>query len=110
MKVLWAQAPLPAYDIIEALAKTETWHENTVKTMLSRLVRKKALGIKKYKNLYLYSPLVSEEACVHAESNSFLTRFFGGSVKPLLVHFVRKQKLSLADLEELKSILTGKEK
>lgn len=104
MKVLWAKAPLGAYDLIEALAK-EQWHPNTIKTMLSRLVRKKALKASKYKNLFLYEPLVTEEQCLHAESETFLARFFGGSVKPLLVHFARKRKLTRADIEELKRIL-----
>jgi BlaI family penicillinase repressor len=109
MKVLWARSPLPAYDIVEALTKAEDWHPNTIKTLLSRLRRKRALGIRKHKNLYLYSPLVSEEDCVHAESESFLGRLFGGSAKPLLVHFARRRQVSKADLKELKRILDGKE-
>ena len=104
MKVLWAKSPLGAYDIIETLTK-EQWHQNTIKTMLSRLHRKKALAVTKYKNLHLYSPLVTEEQCVHTESESFLNRVFGGSVRPLLVHFAKKQKLTKADVEELKRIL-----
>ena len=105
MKVLWGKSPLPAYDIVQTLGKSQHWHPNTTKTLLGRLRQKKALGIQKYKNLFLYRPLVSEDDCVQAESESFLQRFFGGSVKPLLVHFVKKQKLSAADLEELKQIL-----
>lgn len=104
MKVLWAKSPLGAYDVNAALAK-EQWHPNTVKTMLSRLAAKKALRVTKYKNLHLYEPLVTEEQCLHAESESFLARFFGGSVKPLLVHFAKKQKLKRSDIEELKRIL-----
>jgi BlaI family penicillinase repressor len=110
MKVLWAKSPQGAYDIIEALAQAEDWHANTIKTLLSRLHKKKALGVQKYKNLFLYYPLVSEEDCVHAESESFLQRLFGGSAKPLLVHFAKKHKLSPADLDELRRILEGKEK
>ena len=109
MKVLWARSPLPAYDIIEALAR-ERWHPNTVKTMLTRLHRKKALAITKYKNLHLYAPVVSEEECVRVESESFLQRLFGGSVKPLLVHFAKNQKLTARDLAELRQILEKKEK
>ena len=108
MKLLWAKAPQPAYDLVAALAESEAWHPNTVKTLLSRLHKKKALGVQKYKNLFLYFPLVSEEEIVHAESESFLQRLFGGSVKPLLVHFAKRQKLTAADLEELKSILKKK--
>ncbi|MCL4181534.1 MAG: BlaI/MecI/CopY family transcriptional regulator [Verrucomicrobia bacterium] len=111
IKLLWAKSPQPAYDLCEALAKTEDWHPNTVKTLLSRLHKKKAVGVKKYKNLFLYSPRVSEEDCLQAESESFLQRQFGGSVKPLLVHFAKRQRFTAADLEELKRILQeGKEK
>lgn len=109
MKLLWTRSPQGAYDIVAALGETEDWHPNTIKTILSRLHKKRALGIRKYKNLYLYFPLVSRDDCVQAESESFLRRFFGGSVKPLLVHFARKQQLTAADLDELRRILEGKE-
>jgi BlaI family penicillinase repressor len=110
MKVLWGKAPLSAMEIINALAGTKDWHPNTVKTLLSRLHKKKALGVEKQKNLYLYRPLVTEAECVRTESESFLHRVFGGSVKPLLAHFVQKQELSSADLDELRKILRQKQK
>src|SRR6201996_4987351 len=110
MKVLWARSPLPAMEIIEALSGTEDWHPNTVKTLLSRLHKKKALGVEKQKNLYLYRPLVSEADCVRTESESFLDRGFGGSGKPLLMHFVEEERLSSADLDELRKALRQKQK
>jgi BlaI family penicillinase repressor len=110
MKVLWGKSPLTAMDIINALADTEDWHPNTVKTLLSRLHKKKALGVEKQKNLYLYRPLVSEAECVKTESDSFLHRVFGGSVKPLLVHFVEQQRLSSEEVDELRKILREKKK
>jgi BlaI family transcriptional regulator, penicillinase repressor len=108
MKLLWTKAPQPAYDLIAALESTEDWHPNTVRTLLTRLHRKKAVCIQKYKNLYLYSPVVTEEDCIRQESDSFLHRVFGGSVQPLLVHFARREKLTARDLEELKRILSEK--
>ena len=110
MKVLWVKSPMSSAQIIAALADTESWHPNTIKTLLSRLYRKGAVGVKKQKNLYLYSPVVSEAQSVRAESESFLERIFGGAVKPLLVHFVERQKLSARDVEELKEILKRKQK
>ena len=89
-------------EIIQALAGAEDWHPNTVKTLLSRLHKKKALGVEKQKNLYLYRPLVTEAQCVKTESESFLHRVFGGAVKPLLMHFAEKQALTAQDLDELK--------
>ncbi|MDB6066100.1 MAG: hypothetical protein JWR26_2308 [Pedosphaera sp.] len=109
MKVLWANSPLPAIEIIAALADDENWHPNTVKTLLSRLHKKKAVAVEKQKNLYLYRPLASEADCVRTESESFLRRVFGGAVKPLLLHFV-DQQASADDLDELRRILRQKKK
>jgi BlaI family transcriptional regulator, penicillinase repressor len=110
MRLLWRKSPQGAYDLIEQLGPRERWHPNTIKTMLARLHKKKVLAVTKYKNLYLYHPLISEEECIRAESESFLDRLFEGSVKPLLVHFARNKKFSKSDLEELRKILEGKDK
>lgn len=105
MRVLWEKAPQAAYDVIKALEDSESWSPNTVKTLLNRLVKKGALKAEPYKNLFLYSPAVAESDCVQAESESFLERFFGGDVKPLLVHFAETNQLTADDLKELEKIL-----
>src|SRR5689334_10759373 len=110
MKVIWGKPPQPASQIIAALDDVEDWHPNTIKTLLSRLHKKKAVGIEKDKNHFLYYAAASEADCVQDESASFLSRVFGGAVKPLLVHFVEKQKLTADDLDDLKKILKQKKK
>jgi BlaI family penicillinase repressor len=110
MKILWAASdPIGAYDVVQELARTEEWQPETIKTLLNRLVKKGALGYKKYKNLYLYYPLVSEADCIRAESESFLERFFGGALEPMLAHFVEEHNLTPAQIRELKKILDRKE-
>lgn len=110
MKALWRKSPQPAFDVVTELSQTEKWRPNTIKSLLGRLHRKGALNVSKYKNLYLYTPAVSEEQCVAAESQSLIDRIFGGAAKPMLVHLVQRQKLSRADIAELKTILEEKEK
>ena len=105
MRVLWDHSPQPAYDVIQRLGQTQAWRASTVKTLLARLHRKGILGIRPYKNLYLHYPLVSEATCLQSESESFLERFFDGSVKTLLVHFVQREKLTRKDIDELRKIL-----
>lgn len=104
MKLLWRKSPQPAYDLAEALAKSEKWSHRTVKTLLNRLLKKKAVTYEEYKNLYLYTPAVSEEECLKAESESFLQRVFDGSLSMMMVHFAKQKKLSKAEIEELKRI------
>jgi BlaI family penicillinase repressor len=109
MKVLWARSPLPAQDIIQALSTRDDWHPKTVKTLLNRLIKKGVLGFRKEGRAYLYRPLVTEAECAAAESESFLDRVFGGSLKPLLAHFAETRKLSPAEIAELKRLLKKSE-
>src|SRR5205823_4031484 len=109
MQAVWAQAPCSAGEIIEALTRRDSsWHPKTVKAFLNRLVRKGALGFKKEGRAYLYRPCVKEEDCVDAASASFLERVFGGSLTPMLAHFVERKKLSEADIRELRRVLKDK--
>lgn len=106
MKVLWAHAPLTAAEVIERLrTRDRTWHPKTVRTLLNRLVGKKALGYRREGRVYLYRPLVAEKDCVAAATESFLDRVFGGALQPMLAHFVEQRKLTAADLRELQQIL-----
>ncbi len=106
MKVIWAQAPCAAEDIIRVLSRGGAdWHPKTIKTFLNRLVSKKVLGYSKVGRAYLYRPLFTEQECVDAASESFLDRVFGGSLKPMLAHFVERRKLSTKEIAELKRIL-----
>jgi len=110
MKVVWAKAPCSAGEIIQSLTdKDPGWNPRTVKAFLNRLVRKRALGFKKEGRAYLYQPLVREKESVDAASESFLERVFGGSLKPMLAHFVERKKLSAEEVRELKQLLEDNE-
>jgi BlaI family penicillinase repressor len=72
-------------------------------------VNKGALDYQKDGRAYLYRPLVTEKECVDAASESFLDRVFGGSLKPMLAHFVDQKKLSGREIQELKKLLEQSE-
>jgi len=109
MKVLWASGPCSAGEIVQALVQAVPGrHPKTIKTYLTRLIAKKAVGFRKDGRGYLYRPLVSENECVKAVSESFLERVFGGALQPMLAHFVEHRKLSKAEIQELKRLLAKK--
>lgn len=111
MRVVWQDnSPLTAAMIFERLQGSKSWKPKTVKTLISRLVQKQALGCNKENREYTYFPLVSESECIQVESSSFLNRIFGGSIKPMMVHFLENEKLSPEDIRELKELLQEKEK
>src|SRR5690349_23437891 len=88
MNVLWDESPRTANDVIETLSERMKWHATTVKTLLSRLVKK---GVVKYRsegNRYLYFAAIPRQRYVREESASFIDRVFGGETTPALLHFV----------------------
>jgi BlaI family penicillinase repressor len=107
MQVVWeAKSPISAFEIIERLNAIEPrWHRKTVRALLARLVTKKALGYKAHGRVYFYVPLVTEDECVAAASDSFLERVFDGAIEPMLAHFVGRYRLSRKGAEELRRIL-----
>ncbi|MEO7411722.1 MAG: BlaI/MecI/CopY family transcriptional regulator [Opitutaceae bacterium] len=106
MRVVWAHHPITAADIIERLtAGDSTWHPKTARTLLARLVEKKALDYEERGRAYLYAPRVSEAECVAAASGSFVERVFGGSLKPMLAYFIEQKRLSPEELAELRALL-----
>ena len=110
MNVLWESSPRAATEVADEVCQRMNWQPKTVKTLLSRLVTKGAVGYREEGNRYHYMPLFPRGRYVEAESRSFLARVFAGQVTPALVHFVETMKLSDSDLQELRSILDRKEK
>jgi len=110
MNVLWDQSPLMANEVVERLAGRKGWSPRTVKTLLNRLVGKRALEFKAQGKRYLYRPAVGREQCVRAESRSFLSRVFAGSAGPMLVQFVSQADLTPDEIAELQRVLKAKGK
>jgi len=105
MKAVWAQSPVTATSVMEQLEARMSWKPTTVKTLLSRLVKKGALGFRKEGKNYSYFPLIKEEECLLAESRSFLDRLYGGSLQPLLANFLKDERLSQEEIDELRRML-----
>ncbi|NIK70475.1 BlaI/MecI/CopY family transcriptional regulator [Paenibacillus sp. BK720] len=106
MKVLWTKSPMSASEVIEDLAGVTDWSPKTIRTLLTRLVQKEVVTYDSKSKPYVYSPLVTEEETTRAETESFLKRLYGSvALKPMLVNFLKHEKLSKEDIEELKSIL-----
>jgi BlaI family transcriptional regulator, penicillinase repressor len=111
MEVVWrSKGPVTALEVVQQLSAHKEWQDQTIRTMLRRLIRKKALTYTAEGNVYYYAPVVSREQCVRGESKSFLERVFGGTAQPLLLQLMQETKLSPKEIAELKRILLAKEK
>ncbi|MBU3001938.1 BlaI/MecI/CopY family transcriptional regulator [Paraglaciecola arctica] len=110
LDALWKKFPATASEIIQRLNQNKTWHEKTVKTLLSRLVKKQVIDFNKQQRSYLYFPLVERSTYNQKESKSLVSRLFGGKVAPLVAGFAHSDALSKEDVDELKSLIKQWEK
>ena len=110
MRVVWHRPPVTANEGGEALADHKDWSPRTIRTLLNRLVKKRALRFEQQGKSYLYRPAVTQAECIRRESRSFAERVFDGRAAPMLVHLVRNAKLAPEEIAELRKILRDKQK
>lgn len=102
MREVWAKGSVTSGEIISALSEGTQWEPTTVKTLLSRLVKKEVLGFHAKGRSFHYYPLVTEEACIMREMRAVVDKVYGGVVNretPLLV-FKGDKDLGYIDLLE----------
>ncbi len=105
MTALWARSPATAGEIVSALQGKIDWKPTTVKTLLGRLVKKRAVAFSERGREYVYRPTVEREECVHAASRSFLGRVFGGSLVPMVAQLVETGTLTPKEMQALRKVL-----
>ncbi|EUJ24069.1 penicillinase repressor [Listeria grandensis FSL F6-0971] len=109
IKVIWKESPLTASEIIQALDGVHDWSPKTIRTLINRLVQKEAISSHQEKGkLHTYTALISQEDYMQSETKSLLGRFYGAAFKPLLVNFIKEEKLSSEDIDELRQLLDDK--
>ena len=106
MEALWKRSPLTAEQIAAEVADDQHWTEATVRTLVNRLLKKKAIAAKKDGRRYLYRPLMKRADYVQEESQGLLDRLFDGRLAPLVTHFSQRKKLSAQDIAELKRLVS----
>ena len=104
MDALWKNSPLSAHQIIESLGHKD-WNPKTVKTLLFRLEKKGAISHESERREYMYYPIVSKQAYVKTESQSFVKKLFNGATAPMMAHFIKNQKLTKEELQEIGKLI-----
>jgi len=104
MNILWGQAPMGANEIAESVTSNR-WNIKTIKTLLSRLVKKDVLTTCQEGRRYLYSPLMSKEDYGLRILDGVSQTFFKEDAAPLFLHLAKSKNLKVEDIDEIKALL-----
>ena len=110
MEAVWGKGPLAADEIVAEVGEPQGWGEATVKTLINRLLKKKALISERSEGRTRYRALVSRADYVQGESQGLLDRLFGGELAPLVAHYARHRPVSPEELERLKALIAELER
>ena len=104
MKIIWQKGGKALLaEIMEQLSQQgNSWQNNTVITLLSRLVEKKLLKTNKIGRKNEYRAIVSEEEYQTSQTQTLVDKLYEGKAKGLLLTLLQNNMLSDEDREELK--------
>jgi predicted transcriptional regulator len=105
MEAVWRGGQLTADEIVAEVGQPQGWGEATVKTLINRLLKKKALISERSEGRTRYRALVTRTAYVQGESQGLLDRLFEGQLSPLVAHYAKHKALSADDIARLKRLI-----
>ena len=104
LRVLWAIGEGAVSNVMDKLPDPKPAY-NTVSTVIKVLEKKGYVSHKEFGKTYVYFPVVSkDEYARYAVKNSY-TQLFNGSLNQIVAFFVKQDKVSLKELEELKNYI-----
>ena len=110
MKLLWEEEPRTIARMVAALSDDTGWSKTTIFVMLKRLIAKGAVRVDDSGKIQKYYPLIVKDDVAPAETDSFLSRVYDGSVGMMLSALAGRHALSEDDIAALRKILSDAEK
>ena len=108
LKELWVESPLTSRQLVDRLQVRTQWGEPTIKTLLLRLLRKKAVKRQSQGKSFLYSAAIRRDEYQYTVSRSVIDRLFDGLAGNFLTCLVRNESFRPGEIEELRRLLDEK--
>ena len=93
-------------EIVAEVGTAQSWGDATVKTLINRLLKKKALRSERTDGRHCYHALVERADYVQAESQGLLDRLFDGQLAPMVAHFASNRALRKDEIARLKKLIS----
>ncbi len=103
MEPLWEDGPQTAGALAKRLGASCGWNRNTTYPVIKKLLDKGAVA--RSDPGFLCTPLVSREDVQRRETDSLITRLFGGSKAQFLSAFLSERDLTPAEARQLRELI-----
>ncbi|MBS3796176.1 MULTISPECIES: BlaI/MecI/CopY family transcriptional regulator [unclassified Pseudoalteromonas] len=115
MQLFWQHEPCTASQIHQLLSEAKKNNKqvayNTVKTIVDRLEKKGAVErCGQQGRAIVYQSIVTQSALSEEAVPTFMQRFFKGSSRNLIAHFIKEERLNDEDIAYLQNLLNSKKK
>lgn len=99
--LIWDNEPISTRDLVNLCSEKFDWKRTTTYTMLKRLIEKNIFQ----NDNGIVKSIISEEDFKFAQSKKFLDDTFEGSLPQFVTSFVKRNKLSEDEIDELKKLI-----
>jgi len=106
---LWEHAPQTMMELTRSLEKETAWSKHTVITMLKRMKAKGTVLIDETGPVKLYSPAVSRDRVAREQTQTLISRLFGGKPSLLVSELMERGELDEEEIEALRKLLAKKQ-
>ncbi|MDR6301380.1 BlaI/MecI/CopY family transcriptional regulator [Mesonia maritima] len=108
MQLLWKLKHANVAMLIDEIPEPKPAY-NTISTIVRILESKGFVGYKKQGRGHIYFPLIEKERYSKFSLTKLMNNYFDGSMKSMLSFFVKKNDVSLKELEEILKEINKKE-
>lgn len=107
MHILWTLENAFVKDVM-AQIKTDKPHYNTLSTMIRNLEEKGYVGYEAFGKTHRYFPIIKKEDYRNRFMNTAIDNYFNSSYKNVVSFFAKEEKISVAELKEIISLIENK--
>src|SRR5216117_4148900 len=100
MEVIWAKGSATVAEVVEALRGKDAY--TTILTLMRILKAKGYLSSRKEGRAFVFVPRVDRDTAARKAVHQLLAKFFFGSPSELVLSFLREEKLTPGELDDIK--------
>ena len=103
MEIIWANEPVSAKEVSKIAEAKIGWNKNTTYTVIKKVIDKGY--VKREEPGFVCTALIKKEEAQKSEAKGLLDKLFHGSKKALFSALLEDEKLSDAEIDELRELI-----